>query len=222
MARSSAGGLLSADEFCAAAEWFVTKSKQIGDGWECIAPTANGPQYELYLQKKTLTKISLIIDTGDEERQQNVGSLEIIDVGDVIDEYDLGSTDGGDASDSSNVTCQLEYHVLYSPSYCVPVMYFNAYKPNGQLLALDDLWSAVRARTRHDLQPESLWTFLTQQEHPILGRPYFFVHPCHTADLMKQINGRGLTPNEYLVSWISTVGHFVYLDLSISYIMDCS
>jgi len=33
------------------------------------------------------------------------------------------------AVDSSPVACQMEHHILYSHSYCVPVIYFNVYTP---------------------------------------------------------------------------------------------
>jgi hypothetical protein len=53
----------------------------------------------------------------------------------------------------------LEYHIVYSPSYAVPVLYFNAYAPSGKLLSLAELWSSVPPT----YCGVDRWTFITQQ-----------------------------------------------------------
>ncbi|XP_021379052.1 ubiquitin-like-conjugating enzyme ATG10 isoform X2 [Mizuhopecten yessoensis] len=111
-----------------------------------------------------------------------------------------------------------EYHIVYSRSYNVPVLYFNVYKPDGSMMSLTEVWDRVPGVYRDRLQQDR-WTFLTQQEHPILGRPYFQLHPCHTADLMEQVVG--LFPpgqhSNYIVSWLSAVGPVVGLDLPLNF-----
>ncbi|XP_065922330.1 ubiquitin-like-conjugating enzyme ATG10 isoform X2 [Magallana gigas] len=108
-----------------------------------------------------------------------------------------------------------EYHILYSPSYGVPVLYFNAHTQGGKLLALEEIWKRVPDVYKERLSEER-WTFITQQEHPLLGRPFYYLHPCHTADLMK--NSPVLTDKRhYIVSWLSAVGPVVGLKLPLEY-----
>ncbi|XP_064625045.1 ubiquitin-like-conjugating enzyme ATG10 [Lineus longissimus] len=110
-------------------------------------------------------------------------------------------------------TCNYEYHIVYSASYGVPVLYFNACKQDGQLLSLEDIWRNVPQYHQDRLRHEK-WTFITQQEHPLLGRPFFQVHPCHTSTLMKQVPEK---PRNYVVSWLSVVGPVVGIDVPMSY-----
>eukprot|EP00118_Oscarella_pearsei_P011116 m.72193 g.72193 ORF g.72193 m.72193 type:complete len:78 (+) comp35781_c0_seq5:202-435(+) len=54
---------------------------------------------------------------------------------------------------------------------------------SGQLLSIDDVWKAVPS----SYQNENPWAFISQTEHPVFSRPYFFIHPCHTGDLMSKL-----------------------------------
>lgn len=101
------------------------------------------------------------------------------------------------------------YHVIYSLSYSVPVLYFNAYHENGKLLSLDEIWNKIPKCYQSETDK---WSTITQQDHPILGIPYFMIHPCYTADFMKN---RSTT--NYLISWLSTVGSLAGLQLSLEY-----
>lgn len=108
-----------------------------------------------------------------------------------------------------------EYHIVYSPSYGVPVLYFNAHTQGGKLLGLEEIWKRVPDVYKERLSKER-WTFITQQEHPLLGHPFYYLHPCHTADLMK--NTPVLTDKRhYIISWLSAVGPVVGLKLPLEY-----
>ncbi|KAL5009071.1 hypothetical protein ScPMuIL_014652 [Solemya velum] len=113
---------------------------------------------------------------------------------------------------STLVPCTYEYNIVYSPSYSVPVLYFNVYKPEGVLASLEEVWGSVPPLYTKQVDRDR-WTMLTQQEHPLLRRPYFQLHPCHTADLMKQISCRH---SNYLVTWLSAVGPVVKLSLPLA------
>jgi len=56
---------------------------------------------------------------------------------------------------------------------------------------------------------------VTVCEHPVTGRPGFFVHPCRTAGVMNEVMDRGraqgLCGDEYLVLWMGAVGGCVGL-----------
>ncbi|XP_047412651.1 ubiquitin-like-conjugating enzyme ATG10 isoform X2 [Sciurus carolinensis] len=112
-----------------------------------------------------------------------------------------------------------EYHVLYSSSYQVPVLYFRASFLDGRPLALKDIWEGVHECYQTRLL-QGPWDTITQQEHPILGQPFFVLHPCKTNEFMTPIlkNAQKINRNiNYITSWLSIVGPVVGLNLPLSY-----
>ncbi|KAG8456415.1 hypothetical protein GDO86_002265, partial [Hymenochirus boettgeri] len=109
-----------------------------------------------------------------------------------------------------------EYHVLYSISYQAPVLYFRESLQDGRPLTLDEIWERV-----HDcFRPSVLqgpWETITQQEHPILGQPFYVLHPCRTNEFMSSLQGATNRNGNYIVTWLSTVGPVVGLHLPLSY-----
>eukprot|EP00079_Xenopus_tropicalis_P032506 XP_017946277.1 PREDICTED: ubiquitin-like-conjugating enzyme ATG10 isoform X2 [Xenopus tropicalis] len=109
-----------------------------------------------------------------------------------------------------------EYHVLYSISYQAPVLYFRASFLDGKPLTLDEIWARVHDCFRPSLL-QGPWETVTQQEHPILGQPFFVLHPCRTNEFMSTLQGSSGRDGNYIVSWLSTVGPVVGLYLPLSY-----
>ncbi|XP_062870368.1 ubiquitin-like-conjugating enzyme ATG10 [Trichomycterus rosablanca] len=112
-----------------------------------------------------------------------------------------------------------EYHVLYSCSYQVPVLYFRASTLDGQLLSLEEIWNNIHPNYKQRLLLEPYAT-LTQQEHPFLGQPFFMLHPCRTKEFMRPILEMALAENRkinYIVTWLSIVGPVVGLDVPCTY-----
>ncbi|EOA32931.1 hypothetical protein CARUB_v10016257mg [Capsella rubella] len=126
-----------------------------------------------------------------------------------------------------------DFHLVYSASYKVPVLYFRGYCSDGQPLSLDVIKKDLPSCSV-SLLAESKWTFITQeciiwlfgieclcnnqpQEHPYLNRPWFKLHPCGTEDWIKLLSQSSISagcqmPVElYLVSWFSVVGQVVGL-----------
>ncbi|GAB0206007.1 ubiquitin-like-conjugating enzyme ATG10 [Grus japonensis] len=112
-----------------------------------------------------------------------------------------------------------EYHVLYSSSYQVPVLYFRACFLDGRPLTLDEIWRSVHACYQARLL-EGPWDTITQQEHPLLGQPFFVLHPCRTYEFMSSVLTGSQKENRhtnYIILWLSTVGPVVGLNLPLSY-----
>ncbi|XP_059659985.1 ubiquitin-like-conjugating enzyme ATG10 isoform X2 [Cornus florida] len=55
-----------------------------------------------------------------------------------------------------------DFHIVYSTSYRVPVLYFRAYCSDGQPLVLDDFEKDLPANSVKAIT-ESKWTFITQE-----------------------------------------------------------
>ena len=103
-----------------------------------------------------------------------------------------------------------EFHVVYSDSYAVPVLYFNVSRLDGSLLSLDDVWKLFQHQKN-----VNMYETITQQEHPILHRPFFVLHPCHTEDLLKKVSDQ--SPYKRFLFWLSIYGQSVGLPLSLDY-----
>ena len=151
--------------------------------------------------------------------------------GDLLDlagDTSMLSEDLDDASleKRTDTFVQMEYHVIHSVSFQVPILYFNASYSNGQSLVISDVWELLSPEF---VLPESdRWGMVTQQEHPYLGRPFYHIHPCHTAGAMGRAvlcstgkegkeEGEGGAGGNYLVTWLSTFGPVVGLTLPLEY-----
>lgn len=119
---------------------------------------------------------------------------------------------------SGCISC--EYHVVYSNSYKSPVLYFNMYTTDGKLLTLDQIWKLVPRQEQERLEG-NLWSLVSQSEHPILGRPFYFIHPCHTAKMMaKLLSIRSSSMGNYVLTWLSAVGPMIGLAVSPLYFLN--
>ncbi|CAG2248941.1 ATG10 [Mytilus edulis] len=161
-----AAGSISGDEFVKLAHDFLVLAEKTKDSWKM----KEIPDKQYYLSKKEVKTVS----------RQHIEEKQTEDLTSIDEE------DGCQLDMSSTECLTYEYHVVYSHSYNVPVLYFNVYHQNGKLLSLDEVWSDIPECYRDRLLEER-WSFITQQEHPLLGRPFFMLHPCHTKDLMAQV-----------------------------------
>ena len=93
-----------------------------------------------------------------------------------------------------------DYHIVYHVSFQVPCLFFVCYGSDGGIVdAGRDAAGLVIPR------PGAV----SQQMHPILQVPFWFVHPCDTAALLDKIcGGMKLELNTYLETWLSLMGPF--------------
>jgi ubiquitin-like-conjugating enzyme ATG10 len=208
------------------------KSESLNDSWKLLEYDelenlvkkfeSPSPQTEkqtdrqpiLYLEK-TVQQINATA-TGDEQQQQlNV------------------------ENESSSSGCILNlitfvYHVIYSESYAVPVLYLNAYKSNGKCLSFDELYEHFElTNEKSDGFKAEQQMIITQQEHPFLfNKPFYFLHPCKTSKWMHDTvpmptNGDGdgdddneprkMTATNYTLKWLSFTFSALNIHLDIKY-----
>ncbi|XP_055587032.1 ubiquitin-like-conjugating enzyme ATG10 [Uranotaenia lowii] len=196
---STTGGTLTPEQFSTAATQFLSLSRRIGDCWELVESPVHGTND--YLRKSVKQKLL-------------IGSRTIVAENTIDDEDELSQNDPSElkvAHDQSELV-QFEYHVVYSVSYQVPMMYFNVYKSNGTQLRLEEAWTAFRELVSTE-EHEQLKQTLTQMEHPVLFRPFLALHPCRTAQVLGNVN----QSHNKIVSFLSSYGPFVDLKLDIRY-----
>ncbi|KAH8296909.1 hypothetical protein KR044_000624 [Drosophila immigrans] len=110
---------------------------------------------------------------------------------------------------SEELIC-VEYHIVYSISYQVPMLYFQAHRSDGSLLDLEATWKTFMPETSRD----ELYQMLTQMEHPVLFRPFMAFHPCRTTAILAQF---GKPSANLLITFISLYGPYVQLSLANAY-----
>ncbi|TYZ64451.1 hypothetical protein PybrP1_001710 [[Pythium] brassicae (nom. inval.)] len=132
------------------------------------------------------------------------------------DEAVLPATPATTAEDCgrSTETVVCEFHVVFHVVYQTPVLYFRAARLDGSLFPIAYHISMLQ------LPGSRIGAVVvaSMEEHPVLGTPFWFLHPCETAAAMEllvklQHATVDRTPNSkdidavpaYLLSWLSLV-----------------
>ncbi|KAG0258102.1 E2-like conjugating enzyme atg10 [Mortierella polycephala] len=141
--------------------------------------------------------------------------------GNILDGDDSLEEEEPDLSISAiDSTCidflSVSYHIVFSPSYQVPVLYFNAYYPDGSAISHEEVYdSLVPEEWRSSIRNAGLNGGISQQDHPILNVPFFYMHPCETVSLMETVlSGQPLDESKsfletYIMTWLSFTGQAI-------------
>lgn len=198
---------LTYQQFSLLANRFYEQSVKIGDEWQLVSFSQNVQ----FLAK----------------RCYNVGAQEITVSGKELSTPINYSHEHEDSATSITEPCSniIDYHVIYSPSYSVPVLYINARHQDGRLLGYDEMHQ-IFAPSHSDCMKSQIWTTMTQVEHPVFQTPTYMLHPCKTATMMSNVlpqlpeGSRDSKYDCYLLQWLSSVGPAVGLTLPCGYLTD--
>mmetsp|Transcript_20907 Transcript_20907/g.29949 ORF Transcript_20907/g.29949 Transcript_20907/m.29949 type:complete len:242 (-) Transcript_20907:340-1065(-) len=113
---------------------------------------------------------------------------------------------------SSHVT-EWTFSVVFHETWRVPTLYFHVHDIDGSPITRDDVLTILLGGTRGNttgtnangsMTEEETWDFVSQEEHPMTGKPSFFLHPCQTAAKMELLLHQ---PKHYcpLLSWMSMI-----------------
>lgn len=118
------------------------------------------------------------------------------------------------------------FSIVFHDTWRVPTLYFHVHDVDGTPIKRDEVVTILLTSTRGNataisangpMSEEQTWDFVSQEEHPMTGKPSFFLHPCQTASKMELLLHQ---PKHYcpLLSWMSmilpsvgcTISPFVY------------
>ncbi|OLL25628.1 hypothetical protein NEOLI_002966 [Neolecta irregularis DAH-3] len=97
---------------------------------------------------------------------------------------------------SNSETLRIYFHIVLSPVYQSPVLYFNAYYSNT-ILSLDQIYTQMVSQEQPRLQEIGIQGGISHGDHPILG----------TQKVMTIVNdGKEIDPERYLLLWLGFYG----------------
>ncbi|PCH41188.1 hypothetical protein WOLCODRAFT_137241, partial [Wolfiporia cocos MD-104 SS10] len=186
--------------------------------WECHPTTKLG-----YLTRSVLFPLrhmDPVVDT---------------DLEDSSYELEDPSDDGTTSNAASHIgICTSRQYVAFHPTFRVPAFYFTIHHSNGMPLSLDEIVRSSLLR-QHTLEgtertpysvgdPGSPFPMLSQGDHPVFGTPFWYLHPCHTsevvAEIMAEVQQENWVEEEVLVRWMEAwfmvLGQVVALDRGVS------
>ncbi|KAH9947273.1 hypothetical protein B0H21DRAFT_739613, partial [Amylocystis lapponica] len=133
----------------------------------------------------------------------------------LVDEQLDPADDGALSACVPNVLTS-EQSVVFSSTYQVPAFYFTLHHNNGAPLSLAEIMRTpmFRPNALSDREatsfaltdPGSSFALLSQGDHPILGTPSWYLHPCHThemvGEVMIEVQKGDWTTEQRLVRWM--------------------
>ncbi|KAJ3173159.1 E2-like conjugating enzyme atg10 [Geranomyces variabilis] len=195
VAEAAAVGTLSLYQFTSEVASLEEKAKALGEPWMLIE-CANQPAY-----LKRLVNVRPTFQPAIDEEAVLEGSVDL----------EQEPEDSATLHSGSPTEITLEIHVVYSKTWRCPVLYFNAWNADtGTPVCFDALKNSVRDSLPNvDLTTRTAYNMpvITQQDHPVLGTPFYSIHPCETATLMAEmLSNTDAADGRYLLLWLSLVG----------------
>ncbi|KAF9301143.1 hypothetical protein BGZ74_007052 [Mortierella antarctica] len=183
-----------------------------------------------YLALNRLQHTHKATDTENDEENlspnTDAGMLDsLASIGDDLEEEEDESQLSLSRDGAHDEFLSVSYHIVFSPSYQVPVLYFNAFTSDSITpVGLDHIYhSLVPHEWRDTVRNSGLSGGISQQDHPIFNIPYYYMHPCETVSLMETVlaaNPDRFETQEaflksYITAWLSFTGQAIGLSLPV-------
>ncbi|KAJ2767330.1 E2-like conjugating enzyme atg10 [Coemansia nantahalensis] len=212
---------LTVDEFAACAGHFVSRYGAVLDT-AYVAPAAPLPRRQPYLRIRCALlggpSSSLENDCEDPAGGWDAQCLE--DADPALDAEPPASVRRAEIG-------EVDYHIVYSPTWRVPVVYLRVQDARSAPETVMDVGRAagmlaVDRAVRGAMADVEFGGALGIQDHPVLGVPFLYLHPCHTATLLRAVvappadghaSGVSIGTANYMAALLSLVGPAVGLAL---------
>ncbi|CAD5210920.1 unnamed protein product [Bursaphelenchus okinawaensis] len=110
---------------------------------------------------------------------------------------------------ADSTPCVQVVSIVYNKIYECPQLFFNYYTDNGQLILFDKIKQHLQKVAAPS--DDSIWSYISQNEHPTKGIAFYNLHPCKTVEFFGELeDSEGLNTIE---CWLSVFGAFLGLDL---------
>lgn len=113
-----------------------------------------------------------------------------------------------------------KFSIAYSYIYQVPVLYFQVQNLSGQYFSRSEVLASLSWCS--EMSEGDSWDFMSEEEHPVSGQSYYYIHPCQTKNRMNlMIKSKDIIENDershmpfqtsaprdgmMLLSWLSMV-----------------
>ena len=91
-----------------------------------------------------------------------------------VDEYDGNNTAETATETATRLFLEVSFHILYHKTWILPVLYLQAHHlDSGEQCSCTAVLKALSLR-----DTDSSWEFLSEDEYPVTGMPWCFLHPC--------------------------------------------
>ncbi|GAA96361.1 hypothetical protein E5Q_03027 [Mixia osmundae IAM 14324] len=168
------------NEACRA--WLTTEGRSTS--WQWLTPSSL-PDYG-YLQRAQLHCAARDVSATAED--------DLIGQEDTVQEV----ADPSSANGTEYQSLRLDCSICYSATFQVPVLYFRGFSQGGAPLQLKDILQSSF------IKPDAPSTLsISQGEHPVAGTACHFLHPCNTAELIREIKlASADTSDAVLPTWL--------------------
>ncbi len=120
------------------------------------------------------------------------------------------------------------FSIAYSHVWSMPILYFQVCQNDGTFMTRKHVLKIINDTQQqnydddnsnssvHGVKDDEMgndtdgqWNFISQEEHPITGRPSYFFHPCQTACRMQLIYPNkemmSSNPGKWILTWMSMI-----------------
>ncbi|KAF2854799.1 hypothetical protein T440DRAFT_464937 [Plenodomus tracheiphilus IPT5] len=152
----------------------------------------------------------------------------VSDNGELELDEELSETDS-EVFTSPSPTPLIHFDIILSPTYLVPTLYIHISDPLHRYPPTMSTLNTYLIPPEYRGQTDGVGVMggVTIGDHPVTGRPVFYIHPCQTAGVMEEVlKGRmgteeeEVTADEYLVMWIGALGGCVGLGVPLNLVGD--
>lgn len=166
---------LTYEEFVTGCRALLQVSRELGDSW-VMCHSVNDSS-TIYLSKTQCSRadFSAALPELSAEKSEGPGGIENLIEDCMLEPEPPDPSSVNTCTSTPGCIITYEYHIVYSLSHSVPVLYFNAWYASGKLLTLQEIWERVNIQYQEQIA-NTKWNSLTQTEHPVLGRPFFQLH----------------------------------------------
>ncbi|KAF2266406.1 hypothetical protein CC78DRAFT_615211 [Lojkania enalia] len=132
------------------------------------------------------------------------------------EEQEIGEDDDEALLDHPSEQVAVQYDIIYSTSYQVPVIYFRVKDPAYRFPpTMEILYQYIIPRQfKQQTDNTGVIGGITVADHPFTNSPAFFIHPCRTAKVLEtSLETKDIGPKEYLILWMTAFGNYIQLGM---------